>query len=409
MRKIIAVFAALLLALSGCGGPEAPPPESPVSPASPASQETPPEVLDPSPADPEEDALVREIILAYGGELMPQKDGSSRLVRKVSSLFDMPYSWHRPEEIPANYYYIWFLSTVSAEKDQYASPALGEQGIDSPFFPQEVYEEEIRTYFDVPTEFLRLGREYDPKLEGYWSAGEHLLTGRKGIDYTYTREGPILTIDLEVDHPEDSPLARRFTLTVRLEEDGGWRYLGCQCQPNRVPDDYPTREGADVLPLTEEQWELLDQAEQLVQIFRYSIDSMENYYGTVDYSNPIQIDGMDGWCLYTGDRYQSFADLRGQMCQVLTEDFFDRLNQHGPFIDYQGRLYVRLGSRGGYSPYLGRDRYSARAEGDQILLTRYAYYRASDDNDQPAQVRAMPILLKRTAEGWRVDYLDLPY
>ena len=148
---------------------------------------------------------------------------------------------------------------------------------------------------------------------------------------------------------------------------------------------------------------------QLVQIFRYSIDSMENYYGTVDYSNPIQIDGMDGWCLYTGDRYQSFQDLRGQMCQVLTEDFFDRLNQHGPFIDYQGRLYVRLGSRGGYSPYLGRDRYSARAEGDQILLTRYAYYRASDDNDQPAQVRAMPILLKRTAEGWRVDYLDLPY
>ena len=145
MRKIIAVFAALLLALSGCGGPEAPPPESPVSPASPASQETPPEVPDPSPADPEEDALVREIILAYGGELMPQKDGSSRLVRKVSSLFDMPYSWHRPEEIPANYYYIWFLSTVSAEKDQYASPALGEQGIDSPFFPQEVYEEEIRT------------------------------------------------------------------------------------------------------------------------------------------------------------------------------------------------------------------------------------------------------------------------
>ena len=111
----------------------------------------------------------------------------------------------------------------------------------------------------------------------------------------------------------------------------------------------------------------------------------------------------------TGDRYQSFQDLRGQMCQVLTEDFFDRLNQHGPFIDYQGKLYVRLGSRGGYSPYLGRDRYSARAEGDQILLTRYAYYRASDDNDQPAQVRAMPILLKRTAEGWRVDYLDLPY
>ena len=67
MRKIIAVFAALLLALSGCGGPEAPPPESPVSPASPASQETLPEVPDPSPADPEEDALVREIILAYGG------------------------------------------------------------------------------------------------------------------------------------------------------------------------------------------------------------------------------------------------------------------------------------------------------------------------------------------------------
>ena len=120
MRTMIAVFIAAALALSGCGGPEAPPPESPVSPASPASQETPPEVPDPSPADPEEDALVREIILAYGGEMVTQKDGT-HLKTKLFSLFQMPYSWHRPEEIPPEWRSLWFLTTIGEEETPLAS------------------------------------------------------------------------------------------------------------------------------------------------------------------------------------------------------------------------------------------------------------------------------------------------
>ncbi len=426
MKRLTALFVALVLLLWGCGPQGAPPPESPVSPASPSSQETPePAPAEPSsqpeaaPADPEEDALVQEMILAYGGERMPREDGTSRLVRKVDSLFDLRYSWNRPEEIPASWYYTWFLSAAQTEdpsaREHYTSPVLEARGVDSWFIPQEVYEERIAAYFNVPLRLLRLGREYDPELGGYWSdAPKGLPTGRKGLSYSYTREGGIFTIQIDLDHPQDSPLARQFLLTVRLEEDGSWKYLNCQCQPGEVPIDYPTREGADVLPLTGEQWALIDRAEELVRIFQLSIDSMENYYTTVEYGSPIQIDGTDGWCLYFGDKYKNYEDLRAQMCETLTPEFFDRLNQSGTFAGYEGKLYVRGGSRDGNRAYLSRqDRFSVQEAGDQLVVTRHAYYcdpeEAEDASPRAVEVRALPILLKNTPEGWRVDFLTLPY
>ena len=44
-----------------------------------------------------------------------------------------------------------------------------------------------------------------------------------GLTYQYSQEGELLTIIVTLDFP-DTP-DQQHTLTVRLEPDGGWRYL----------------------------------------------------------------------------------------------------------------------------------------------------------------------------------------
>ncbi len=414
MRTMIAVFIAAALALSGCGGPEAPPPESPVSPASPASQETlsesPASQLDPEPAPDPDDALAQEIILAYGGEMVTQKDGT-HLKTKLFSLFQMPYSWHRPEEIPPEWRSLWFLTTIGEEDqpDRYADPQ--EEG--GWLFPQEVYEERLAARFGADPEILRASPDYDQERKGYRMAGGGDGGVQQKITYEFQRQESYVVIDITLEDEYNNSWAQQFRLIADLREDGGWTFRSCECQPRELP--LWGEEQGDLTVLTAEQWELLDQAEQWVRIFQVSTDSMENYYGTVDYGNPVQIDGYGGRCLYTGDRYQSFQDLRAQSCTSLTEAFFDSLNQYGTFVDYQGNLYVLDGARGTNNTYLwGKDRFSSQQLGeDRILLTRYAYYTDEalfdQENAEPARVRAMPILLNKTAEGWRVDHLELPY
>ena len=69
--------------------------------------------------------------------------------------------------------------------------------------------------------------------------------------------------------------------------------------------------------------------------------------------------------------------------------------------------------RGTNNSYLPReDRYFAREGDGWIEVTWYAYYTDGDPFDENAKavsVRAIPILLADTADGWRIDSLALPY
>lgn len=410
MRSFIACLTALLLVLSGCGGQGTPPPESP---ASPVSQETPePAPEQPAPENPPsegpDDALAREMILAYGGELAERKDGT-HLTTKPVSLFQMPYSWHWPEEIPFGWYDVWFLTSTFEEEDRlerYADPR--EEGW---FFPGEVYEERIGARFGAGPELLRQNPGYDPQAQGYRMAGVDSGGARQEITYTYERQPNHMVLDITLEDEVGNSWADTFRLIADLREDGGWTFRSCECLPRELPRQGEARGNTAVL--TEEQWALLDRAEELVQIFQMSTDYMGNFYSTVDYGNRVQIDGKEGYCLYIGDKYKSFEDLRAQMCEVLTEDFFDELNQYGTFVGHEGRLYLLNKSRDPNRTYLwDEDRFSAKAAGEEIGLTRYAYYTDNvtydDENAYPARVRAMPIRLRNTGDGWRVDHLRLP-
>ncbi|MCI8653322.1 MAG: hypothetical protein HFF11_06495 [Angelakisella sp.] len=433
-KQIIALLliAALTAGLAACGvrpgeGSQSLPPEP-----SPASWEEPPaasvpEASESQPGGPsanQEDALVQEIIKTYGGEVVTQKDGIPRLMRKSYSLFDMRYSWTRPQEIPASFYYHWFFSTLLEEdpaylKEHYTNPVLKERDLDSWFFPQEEYEAKIQTYFEISTDYLRRGEEYDPELKGYWSAGDGACgTGREEIAYTYTRNDPYLTIELELEYPYGTILANHFTLQVLLEEDGGWKYLGCTCQPNEVPQVEVPREQRDLLPLTGEQWALVDRAQELIRVFQvdssvFPGDDRTGY----DFTKVQELDGVT-YTLYQGTLYQGWEDFEADMLRVFTPEFFRELNRSGPgprgtFTEHQGKLYFLDGARGTNLRYLaGEDRFSAVVKEDKVDLIWYAYYTGGEaftEGAKAASVRACPIHLDLTPEGWRVSEFILPY
>ena len=50
------------------------------------------------------------------------------------------------------------------------------------------------------------------------------------IRYEWSQEGEILTVDVTLDYGEVQA-GSTHRLTVRLEPDGGWKYLSCQVTP----------------------------------------------------------------------------------------------------------------------------------------------------------------------------------
>lgn len=232
MQKRLMILAAalgLLLALAGCGEKNRarPAPEVPAS----SSLEVQPPAAEGEQAVPGvDDALVREILLQYGVK-EAERDGAAVLVPQDVSLCRYENSWSDPEELSAFQYFVWFFSTILREDagqrvERYSHP-LGENGW---FFPQDVYEERIQKYFDVSVEHLREDKEvYHPELEGYWLGGG----GGRGLDptlsYRYSQEGDRLTIDLDIAYPDSEPYPAR--LSVRLDNEGGWKYTGWECRP----------------------------------------------------------------------------------------------------------------------------------------------------------------------------------
>lgn len=244
MRKCVialclAVTLALSLALGGCGDKArpVPPPTQPSSievrprePESPAPEENPASVIDTMPQV--SDEVKQNILLIYGAEESPDGPGS-RLIPTGISLYYRTQSWEGSQGLTPGEYFGWFFSTTMKEdyeykREAYKHPRGEEYGF---FFPRDVYEERIQTYFEVSSEYLRSDETYyQEEYQGYCiGAG-----GGKGdtpvIRQTqWSQEGDILTaiVSLDSDIPGGDS---RHTLTVRLEEGGGWKYLGDQVE-----------------------------------------------------------------------------------------------------------------------------------------------------------------------------------
>jgi hypothetical protein len=227
----LALALGLILSLGGCEEKARPSSQTPTEPSSIEVRGGEPESSIPeetaSGIPQADDALVREIVLVYGAEENTY-NGPVRLVPTAISFYNRTepeYSWEGGESLSPGSYFSWFFSTTMKEDyeyklEAYKNPRTEDGGW---FYPQEVYEERVQRYFQVSTEHLRSDPiYYHEEDQAYYLEGG----GGKGetpqLSYTYSQEGDILTVVVAVDSPSSSG---RHTLTVRLEEGGGWKYL----------------------------------------------------------------------------------------------------------------------------------------------------------------------------------------
>lgn len=235
-KRVFALTLALCLAfaLAGCKEAAKPSDQPPTQPSSieirPSQRPEPaPEETAPAPDAPADlDALVKEIVLTYGAE-EETLDGQTRLIPTDISLFISDTDWNSGEELSPGHYFSWFFSTTMKEdyeykQETYKHPKGEDYGW---FFPQDIYEGRIQTYFEVSTEHLRSDPDYyRAEYRGYCVGGG----GGKGeaptLTYQYTRDGELLTVRVVRSYQSGVSPDTCHTLTVRLEEGGGWKYLG---------------------------------------------------------------------------------------------------------------------------------------------------------------------------------------
>ena len=235
-RRILALGAvfAMILTMAACGEEDRAQPVSGSSPASSSLSAQPPEASSESlEAVPQaDDSLVKEVVCTYGA-LVDSSYDPPRLVPSSVSLFYIDTSWKSPEELTPGNYFSWFFSTTWDEdyeykKEAYRNPKGENMGW---FYPQDLYEARIQEYFQVSTDHLRSDPlYYDAENGGYSIMGG----GGKGLvpalSCTWSQEGDLLTVDVALDYGEGQP-GSTHRLTVRLEPDGGWKYLGCEVTP----------------------------------------------------------------------------------------------------------------------------------------------------------------------------------
>ena len=233
-RRILALGAvfAMILTMAACGEEDRAQPVSGEAPASSSLSTQPPESssegLEAVPQA--DDSLVKEIICTYGAVEDSSSDGSPRLVPTAVSLFYLDESWKSPEELSPGGYFSWFFSTTWDEdyeykKEAYKNPKGENMGW---FYPQDLYEGRIQEYFEVSTDHLRSDPlYYDAQYGGYSIGGG----GGKGMVPTlsceWSQEGDLLTVDVALDYGE-AQAGSTHRLTVRLEPEGGWKYLSCE-------------------------------------------------------------------------------------------------------------------------------------------------------------------------------------
>lgn len=241
IRRILALGAALALVLTlaacgGSGGESQPVSGSASEPGSPASESA-SEAAVPEAGD----ELVGEIVMRYGA--LPTQEGAEPGTYPIilaGSLFYLTESWQSPEEIPADRYFSWYYTgdwgeDWETQQELYPSPIPGAtaDGSDSVLYPQDLYEGRIQQYFEVSSDHLRSDPAYyRADYEGYsasqWTLGKGLAPLLKVAEYT--QEGDVLTIRVEESNAVNAP-RNSHLLTVRLEPDGGWKYLGCEVTP----------------------------------------------------------------------------------------------------------------------------------------------------------------------------------
>lgn len=207
MKKLFAFVLAFALLLSGCRKV--------------------PEVIEPT-EEPTEieieeteeitEGFIEEVVLNFGAEKLG--DGTFRTSKTGGFLFNMEFE---DGSILENKYYFYWATRKFVEKySDYSTRFASPHGIGYSF-PAKEFEEIIGIYFGATPEHLRSENIfYCKEHSAYCSPGGGAGFGDQS-DFkieSYTKSGDLLLIKIDIAD-------FKKTLSVRLSENGGYRFLSC--------------------------------------------------------------------------------------------------------------------------------------------------------------------------------------
>lgn len=106
-----------------------------------------------------------------------------------------------------------------------ANPPSGES--EAPTVSETEYEDLIQKYFDVSTDYLRTSEYYDSSTKTYMLDGIGEAAGYRVV--SESQSGDIVTMEYEYISAEDnSTVVFKGTLTVKLEDNGDYKYISCE-------------------------------------------------------------------------------------------------------------------------------------------------------------------------------------
>ena len=390
MKRLISIFLALLL-LTACGGKAAPSSQGDPSSGGGLTVSQPEngpgeEMKDPGGEDPipqADEDLVREIVFVYGAN-EDMVYGPGHYTIRNRSMFIREESWSGENGLEP-FDYLYWESTLPVTDEEWAVIEAGQhyaeehQG-ESPFGygylgPAETVEGKILSHFEVTLEHLRGDPEYyDGDIPCYFIGSGGGMGAKPSLTFTYEQDGDILTIPVTLTPPSyaNDPIAIH-TLTVRLEPDRGWKYLGCQVSFPFQSDPDPAWTKGPLPPPVPHGEELADldfsamDKEGLTALLQPVLDKAAFFCGfglvagvdiigvELDRSPEAAIrrpvlDTEDDFYPCLNLPYKTVEEFKQDMLTVFTPDILEAQGPLGYLFhymtDYDGKLYIAGGVDG---------------------------------------------------------------
>ena len=140
-------------------------------------------------------------------------------------------SWDDPLQAAENM--VFYLLLGGCCQLEYGSmEPMNQYETDGNGMPAEFVEQTLLAHFDLPLEWIRNHKEYDSEANVYHFVSGYGGVGNVGAITGSRQNGDLLEINCSWfdwrDGEAPDLLTYSHTVTIKLEEDGGWKYVGNQ-------------------------------------------------------------------------------------------------------------------------------------------------------------------------------------
>ena len=184
----------------------------------------------------EENLFYRDILLNFGGSL----NHEGRVTPfKFASLFYKENGYADCSDMEPLDYFTWMCCYERLHPEIETIETINKNGVSVNYFPEQLYENTVQSFFEVEADRLRSDEVYDPEV-GYYL--ENNAAGF-GIVPTITlvsaeKENDILKLRIKIRGEEEN----EFLLSVRLLEDKSYKYISFVPLKNKTPEEILCRD-----------------------------------------------------------------------------------------------------------------------------------------------------------------------